>query len=334
MQANAIVAADSRKVEIREIDIGEVGEWDIMVEMHTTAVSVGTEAYSLSSLANGSNPFVLGYAPVGHVIQAGTKAADSFAEGDMVSYFSPRTPDDAAIGSGGHQSHSIIDVNPQQRNMLGPDTYCIKAPNGLSAERAAYGGIASVSCRGVSMSQPEVGESVLVVGQGLIGQFAMQYYHLRGARVAVADLHPKRLEAAMLSGASHAVNTSTDNMNDATRAFWPGGADIVVDTTGNYNAIESSIDCLRWRGKYVFLGWCKGDCTFNFPRLHGKVHAAYFPWNLEGQRAAAAWRLINSGAMQVDHLTTHRFNYQDAQEAYDLIFDAPQDYLGILFNWR
>jgi len=332
MQAEAIVAVDARKVEIREIDIGEVGDWDIRVELETSAISVGTESYVLSLESVREHPFVLGYAPVGRVVETGARVT-SFAVDDRVSYFAPRTPEGAGQQCGGHQSPGIIDVNPQIRSLLGPDCYCVKVPEGLSSERAAYGGISAVSCRGVSMVEPQVGERVLVVGQGLIGQFAAQHFRLRGAEVAVADLYAKRLEAAPIGGADHTIDSSTQDMAGAVRGIWPGGADIVTDTTGNYAAIETALDALRWRGRVVFLGWCKGT-GFNFPKMQGKVDSAHFPWTLEGQRVESSWRLMVDEALKVDHLTTHRFAFRDAQQAYDLVYDDPEGTLGILLDWR
>jgi len=332
MKTQAIVAIAPRKVEIREIEIGEVGDWDIRVELEVSAISVGTESYVIGRDGVADNPFVPGYAPIGRIVETG-KSVTGFAVGDRVSYFSPRTPEGVEQGCGGHQGQGIIDVDPARRNLLGPDSFCVKVPEGLSSDRAAFGGISSVSCRGIGMAAPSVGERVFVVGQGLIGQFAASHAHLRGAEVAVADLYDLRLEAARIGGADHTINTNKEDMVEALRKTWSGGADILVDTTGNYRVIETSLGALRWRGNTVFLGWCKGT-DFDFSRLQAKGGNAFFPWTLEGHRVVNSWRLMNSGALKTDHLITHRFPYHDAQEAYDLVYNKPADYLGVLFDWR
>lgn len=332
METEAIVAVAPRTVEIREIEIGEVGDWDIRVQLEVSAISVGTESYVIGRKEVSANPFVPGYAPIGRIVETGDSVTD-FAVGDRVSYFAPKTPEGVEQGCGGHQREGIIDVDPAHRNLLGPDSFCVKVPEGLSSDRAAFGGISSISCRGIGMAGPSVGERVFVVGQGLIGQFAAAHAHLRGAEVAVADLYDLRLEAARTSGADHVINAGRENLAESLRGIWPGGADILVDTTGNYRIIEESLDALRWRGNTVFLGWCKGS-DFDFSRLQAKGGTAFFPWTLEGHRVVNSWRLMDSGALKVDHLITHRFPYPDAQKAYDLVYNAPAEYLGILVDWR
>ena len=172
----------------------------------------------------------------------------------------------------------------------------------------------------------------LVIGQGLIGQFAAQHLRLRGAEVAVADLHEKRLDLARQSGADHVINASETSLVDGVQEIWPEMADIIVDSTGNYRVVEDSVDAIRVRGRYVFLAWYKG-ADFNIERFHGRVFEAYFPWTLEGRRVLSSCRLMQTGALKVDHLITHRFKASQAQAAYDLIYDAPDQYAGILLDW-
>ena len=47
-----------------------------------------------------------------------------------------------------------------------------------------------------------------------------------------------------------------------------------------------------------------------------------------------AFPLMQNDTLKIDHLTTHRFHYTQAQEAFDLIYDAPEEYAGILFDWK
>ena len=262
----------------------------------------------------------------------GGRGRSLFQVGERVSYFGPCPPANLANNCGGHQSPAILDVDPQKRDLLGSNTYCVKIPDGLSSERAAFAGISAVSCLGISLVKPRVGERALVIGQGMIGQFAAQHLKLRGAEVAVADLYEKRLELARQSGADHVINASTTRLVDAVHEIWPEKADIIVDSTGKYRVVEDSLDGIRVRGRYVFLGWYRG-ADFNLELLHGRVFEAYFPWTLEGRRVLSSCRLMQTGALKVDHLITHRFKAADPQAAYDFIYSAPDQYAGILLDW-
>ncbi len=190
MKAKAIVSTGVRKVEIQEIEIAEMAVRDILVELEATAISVGTEAYVLST-DRYPRPYIPGYSPVGGIIAAGEKASGLYSIGERVTYFQPNKPLYTIQNCGGHQSPAIMNVNPDR--LAKSNLYCEKVTVFLSSERAAFGGISSISCLGVSLARQNVGDKALLVGQGMIGQLAAQHLKLRGAEVAVADLYGKRL---------------------------------------------------------------------------------------------------------------------------------------------
>ena len=333
MLAKAILAVDRKKVEIGEVELGPMGEWDIRVELEASAISAGTESYALAAHTKENSPYIVGYAPVGRVVETGEKAAASFNVGERVSYFAPSPPVGVRQGCGGHMSPAICHVDPETRDLLGPDQYVVKVPEGLSSARAAFGGVSAVSCMGVSLAEPNVGDKAFVIGQGLIGHFAALHFKLRGAEVAVADIHENRLRMAKEGGMDHTIDCAKEDMAEAVRSIWPDGADIIADSTGNYDVIDASVDAIRYRGKYVILAWCKG-ANFNLPKFHNRVSAAYFPWTLEGARVLHSWRLMDMGALDVDHIISHRMPYTDAQKAFDMIYNTPGQMTGILLEWK
>ena len=104
MVAKAVVGIGARQVALRDIEIGEVGDWDIRVELEASAISAGTESYTLSDTGRFPPPFVLGYAPVARIVETGDRAGSLFKEGERVSYFQPRAPENEVQRCGGHQS--------------------------------------------------------------------------------------------------------------------------------------------------------------------------------------------------------------------------------------
>ena len=339
MEARAVVSTGVRRVELQEVEIGAVGEWDVAVELERSAISVGTESHVLATAAY-PRPYIPGYAPIGRVVEVGARAAARFARGDRISYFQPRPPRSVVQGGpgilqncGGHQSPASIDVDPSQRDLLASNTYCVTVPEGLSTERAAFGGISSISSLGVTLAAPRVGDRALVIGQGMIGQLAAQHLKLRGAEVAVADQHRLRLELALRCGIDHAIDAGRENVVQAARALWPDGADIVADATGSYRVVEDAVGALRREGTVLFLAWYKG-AGFNLERFHGTVFRACFPWTLKGDHVLSSWRLLESGALTVDPLLTHAFPVAEVQRAYDLIYEAPEEYVGVSLGWR
>jgi len=334
MRGNAITAVARGRAELRGIEVGEVGNWDIRVELENSAISAGTESYQLESRGGERAPFIIGYAPVGRVVEVGRAAEELFGAGERVSYFAPSPPVSGEENlCGGHQSPAVLNVNPEERDLMGPDRYCVKVPDGLSSEHAAFAGIAAVSSMGATMPDPRPGDRALVIGQGVIGQFAMQHLRLRGAEVAVADLFEKRLAASAECGADHIVETAGADLVEAVRAIWPDGADIVADTTGSYRVVEESVGAVRTRGKYVFIGWCKGK-DFELELFHKQhVFEAYFPWTLEGRHVLHSMRMMKQGGIKVAPVITHRFGVADAAKAFEMIFEAREDYVGVVLDW-
>jgi 3-hydroxyethyl bacteriochlorophyllide a dehydrogenase len=331
MRARAVVSTATRQVELRDVEIGAVGEWDVMVELEQSAISVGTESYVLAT-ASFPRPYIPGYAPIGRVVEVGAEAARLFSPGERISYFQPRAPVAVVQNCGGHQSPAIIDVDPARRDLLASNTYCVTVPEGLSTERAAFGGISSISSLGVTLAAPRVSDRALVIGQGMIGQLAAQHLKLRGAEVAVADLHRMRLELALRCGIDHAIDAGRENVVEVVRALWPDGADIVADATGSYRVVEDAVGALRREGTVLFLAWYKG-AGLNLQTFHGTVFRACFPWTLKGDHVLSSWRLMETGALLVDHLNTHTFPVTEVGQAYDLIYRAPESYTGITLDW-
>ncbi len=329
----ALVAVGNRKVEVHPIRIAPPGEWDIQVKLERSAISIGTETHVVRSTAQ-NGPRILGYAPVARVVSVGQQATQLFTAGDRVIYFGPdKAPDGPGLCCGGHQSPALLNVNPATRDLLGPDQFCVKVPDGLPSEDAAFAGIAAVSSMGATMPRTKPGDKVLVLGQGLIGQFATQHFRLHGAEVAVSDMNKQRLAVAAACGADHVINASEQDTAKAVRAIWPAGADIIADTTGLYPVIESTLNALKTRGRYVFLGWCKG-ANFNLERFHGqKVFEAFFPWTLEGVHVQHSMRMMLQGGLRVDPLITHRVGAEEAPAIYDALVNSTSEHLGVVFNW-
>jgi len=329
----AVVAVGNSKVEGREIHIAPPKEWDIQVNLECSAISIGTETHVVRNTTP-DDPRILGYAPVARVLSVGEHAATLFSEGDRVIYFGPeKVADGPGLCCGGHQSPALLNVNPAMRDLLGPDRFCVKVPDGLTSEHAAFAGIAAVSSMGATMPGTTPGDKVLVLGLGLIGQFATQHFRLHGAEVAVSDIDKQRLAVAAACGADHVINASEQDTARAVRAIWPAGADIIADTTGLYPVIESTLNALKTRGRYVFLGWCKG-AKFNLERFQGqKVFEAFFPWTLEGVHVQHSLRMMLQGGLRVNPLITHRVGVEEAPAIYDVLVNSTSQHLGVVLNW-
>ena len=96
---------------------------------------------------------------------------------------------------------------------------------------------------GAMMPRTKPGDKVLVLGQGIIGQFAAQHFRMHGAEVTISDLHSKRIDVALVCGADHAINVAAEDTVPALKEFWPTGADIVAEATRPWASRARSAAC-------------------------------------------------------------------------------------------
>ncbi len=168
-------------------------------------ISSGTETICLRGVFDpGTNwgdwvkfPFRPGYCMVGRVIQVG-KEASGLKVNDRIMARAP------------HQQY--FSVTPQE-------TYRI--PDGISDEQAAWARLAVTTQLGVRRAQLELGESVGVIGVGILGQMVIQYCWLAGARRVIAiDSSVKRLQVAQTWGATHTLAMQAHEAREQVKAIW------------------------------------------------------------------------------------------------------------------
>src|SRR6266550_316345 len=152
----------------------------------------------------------VGYSAAGVVIETAPDVTE-FRAGDRV-----------ACAGTDYASHAeVISV---------PRNLCVRLPDGLSFEEAAFGTVGAIALQGVRLAEPTLGESVVVIGLGLVGQLTVQLLKANGCRVFGLDLDPSRVDLAKQLGADDARVTGDDvkqSIIDWTRGR---GADAVIIT--------------------------------------------------------------------------------------------------------
>ena len=114
-------------------------------------------------------------------------------------------------------------------------------------------------CRRCAKTRIELGESVAVLGAGLVGILAMRLAQLSGGVPVVGiDLEQRRLDLAKQVGADE-VLVSDDSLQDKLRAkLGADGADVVIELTGAPNAVVTAFQLAATRGRVVLAGSTRG----------------------------------------------------------------------------
>jgi polar amino acid transport system substrate-binding protein len=239
-----------------------------------------------------------------------------------------------------------------------PKNLCVHLPEGVSFESGAYGTLGAIALQGVRLAEPTLGESVVVIGLGLVGQLTVQLLKANGCRVFGLDLDESRVALALELGADKAI-VSTDAAAKEIEAWTKGhGADAVLITaaTDSNQPIELAARVSRLKGRVIVVGMTGMDiprAPFFSRELKLIISMSYGPgrydpeyeerghdyplpyvrWT-EKRNIESFLELIADKRLNVERLTTHRFPIAEADRAYQLISgELNEPNLGVVLNY-
>jgi predicted dehydrogenase/threonine dehydrogenase-like Zn-dependent dehydrogenase len=292
---------------------------------------------AVQSKLNAAN--ALGYSAAGVVIDTGGDVTE-FAAGDRV----------ACAGAGFASHAEVLSV---------PKNLCVRLPDAVDFEAASFGTLGAIALQGVRLAEPTLGESVVVIGLGLLGQLTVQLLKANGCRVFGVDLDPAKIELARRLGADDGCISGGETLPSVSQWSRGRGADAVLITaaTASDQPIELAGEMSRLKGRVVAVGLV----GLNIPRkiyyereLTLKVSMSYGPgrydpeyeerghdypfayvrWT-EGRNIEAFLDLVAEGNVRVAPLVTHRFSIEDGELAYNLIAgETREPYLGVVLNYE
>jgi 2-desacetyl-2-hydroxyethyl bacteriochlorophyllide A dehydrogenase len=334
MKADTVFFTGPRRVEIGKEDIGPAGPGDLLLETMLTLISTGTEMTGYTGDFPDTSrwaqyvryPFRPGYSSVARVVEAGEDVED-FSSGDMVFSWAH------------HSTYSVI----------GADR-ATKIPDDIAPFQAVFGTLGQIAINGVRLGEITLGDSVVIAGVGPVGLLAMQAARLSGACPLIAlDLSQQRLDMALEHGADAVVNGESEEPLEAiTRLTRDRMADIVYDVTGNPRFTPTGLRLLKKRGKFVVLGSPRGPVEVDFHNevhslglriigahnlMHSPVETHFNQWTLD-RDIELFFELVRSGRMIVDDLVSHRFGWEAASEAYELLDNKRETTMGVILEWK
>ncbi|MGQ9690332.1 MAG: zinc-dependent alcohol dehydrogenase [Thermoproteota archaeon] len=226
----------------------------------------------------------------------------------------------------------------------------IKVPEGLSSDEASFFALGSVALQGIRKARIELGESVVVLGQGLIGIMALQLAKLSGGFPVIGvDLYDYRLNVSLKCGADYTFNPIEVDLDRSISDITTGkGANVVIEATGNPEAIPTALKLAGDYGRVVILGSPRGESRIDFYNnvhrhgitiigAHERTRPRYessHGWWTQHDDSSLILRLISRGLLRVRDLITLRMSFQRAGEAYDKLVKSKGEVLGIILDWR
>jgi len=278
----------------------------------------------------------LGYSAAGTVIEVG-EGVTEFHQGDRV-----------ACAGVGYASHAEV--------LAVPKNLCVRLPETVSFDAAAFSTLGAIALQGVRLTEPTLGEFVVVIGLGLIGQLAVQLLKANGCRVFGIDLDANKIELAQVSGADAGCGPDDDAIRRVREWSRGRGADAVLITAASSSnqPVELAGEISRPKGRVVVVGavglniprkpYYDRELTFRISMSYGpgrydpeyeeRGHDypfGYVRWT-EGRNIEAFLDLLAEGRVDVERLITHRFNLAESERAYQLI-TGDEPYLGVVLRY-
>ncbi len=279
-----------------------------------------------------AKPIPLGYCNVGVVREVGA-GISGFNVGDRV------------ISNGSHAD--VVRV---------PQNLCARIPDDVADEMAAFTVMASIGLQGIRLAKLTLGECVAVTGAGMIGLLTVQLLRAQGCRVLALDFDENKLALARSFGAE-TCNPAHEDPVAAGMTFSRGqGMDAVLITasTKSNDPVRQAAQMSRQRGRIILVGVVGLELSradFYDKELSFQVSCSYGPgrydpsyeeggqdypigfvrWT-EHRNFEAVLDMMSARALQTDTLISHRFDFEEAPKAYEILGNDKSS-RGIVLNY-
>lgn len=334
-----------RRAEVVDFEDPKPATGDVLLETLYSGISAGTELTAY----RGTNPYLTGqwdadrrlfvpgsssqdypldgwgYEEVGRVLDVGS-GTDRDLVGRLV------------WGAWGHRTTAIRPVEYVRPRVL-PDS-----PRPMTGIFAKIG---AISLNAVLDADIHISEHVVVFGAGVPGQITAQLARLNGGHVTVVDPVPARRAMAERLGAEAVLDPNADDVASAVRgATGNRGADVVIEMSGSYHALEEAIRTAAYSSRVVAAGFFQGPGTplqlgneFHHNRISivGSQISGVAPhlqhrWD-EIRMSNTAIDLERAGRLELAELITHVVSAEEAPMAFEMLDTAPEQAMQVVLDY-
>jgi polar amino acid transport system substrate-binding protein len=293
---------------------------DLVKQVLEYARSNGVKAAHQKVQARLETLSALGYSCSGFVLEA-AEGVNGFLPGDRV-----------ACAGGGYASHSEINFVPAN--------LAVRVPDNVELEAASLTTIGAIAVQGVRQANVTFGETVAVIGVGLVGVLAIQVLRAAGCRVVAIDLSSDRAAKAVSLGAHLGLCTGDPGLESAIATFSRYGVDaaLITAATKSSEPLELAAKLLRDRGRISIIGdvgmgvsratMYRKEISLAMSRSYGPGRydphyeeggqdypIGYVRWT-EKRNMEAFLDLLSSGALQIKPLLAHHFPVEEGGKAF------------------
>ena len=353
----AVLVRGPGQIAIEPVPTPEPKAGEVLIKTSRSLISAGTELMlaetdegrgqlwsMLAAVVGSSGRF--GYSNVGRIVAVG--------EG-----VSPEWVGARVVNPGSHSAYVTCGVGQ-----------IFAVPDGVDDEAATFTNLATTAMNAVRRARLAWGESVGVVGLGILGQLTVRLCALAGAdQIFAINRSPERLAWLPKDGTVQGIHGGLGEARERIlehRQAPPEGLraagvafraniestmlrllDVVFEVTGEPTAIPAALTLLRPQGRFVLLSSPRGATTIDFhdqcawpsftligahTTSHPTAATRDDPWSV-GRHTQLFLHWLASGRLVARDLVSHRLPYRDAAAAFELLRSRREPVMGVVLEW-
>lgn len=311
-------------LELEEVPIPAPGADEVRIKAVRSLISRGSEMGGRYTREHAVDPQRMGYSMAGIIDTVGP-GVTHLAPGDRVVAIAPHAEYTICAAPAGN-------LRDQPRVMAIPDE--------VDFDRAPYYSLSAGSVTWVGIEQIGPSDTVVVLGQGLVGSLMMQVMKANGHGFIIAvDALDSRCELAAKLGADRVIHAGGEDPVATIRKLTYGaGAHLVVYAVGGPagpKAFDQGLDMVAVDGTLHLIGLYE-DADLSMPSAkiqRRRIIGGYYGTTIGMSSYRRTIELLASGAIDTEQMTTHCFPYTDAADAFDLLWNRPGEALGVVLEW-
>ena len=340
------VVCPDGQVKCIEDDVPELKENEVLVEVHNSLISPGTEMALVQNLRNGKlkfeEPIKFGYSCAGVIIET---------KGDVKDLKTGMRVACMGAGAAVHGTYVTVPVN-----------LIMPLPDNVSFEQGCYLSLAATALQAVRRTDVKMGEYGAVLGLGIVGNLASQLFRISGARVLGWECLPLRAEIAGKCGIDSIDFVKEDPVELSKKFAEPYGLDFALFSFGGdgEKAVMEIKNCMKVSadghamGNVTLVGGCRvpvdgGASSGNLNILvssrtgagyhdsaweYGKDYPSAFVQFTTKRNAEELIKLMSEGRLMIEPLTTHHMPLAEISEACEMLINHPDKTMGVILEMK
>ena len=328
--------AGKQQLVLQDDPLPVAGPHDVLVKTHVSALSVGTEVWRYINHGHyGGEGGLCGYNSLGAVVAAGAEVT-RFKAGDL------------AFATHPHSEYFAV-----------PENRAVKLPPAVDREAAAFTYLPTLGLHGLRSAHYQAGDNVLVVGLGIVGLLAAQVARAVGARVAALEVDETRRQWAAPIGFGPVFDPrEADTARQLDDYFRRLGPDVILETSQAWSGLMAGVRLARLSTRLSIVGIYRSEpppevagellrlTLMNRDLFHNQrlqlIGCSNDPpddyppgvlrWNIQRNCEYSADQ-IAGGVLDTRRVITHRFRWDELEQAYRRFAAGDRSMVGVVLHW-